>query len=328
MSDHTPETQDEVSDVLSERQLLLQDIGEKLSQARHAKHEPLSKAVRHLKIPINLMQALESGHWESLPDDVYVVGFLRQYSNYLDIDLSNEINHLKNNDYTLTRPLTFPDPPVAPSRRWAWLTGSAFVLLFIIFNIISGNDEAQSPVMVNDAGYVIEQTRTQNTASIENTKAEQSSHDLSNKTGSETKQALTSTSKAIDATAMPPHQQEPKPTTPTASATLGINTSPSHQTQNKKSLHSFRFEAVTAPVWLQLFAPNKAGNGKGRLLKEILLKQAQHATIRQRTESLWITCGNALALRIRVDQKILVKTGKLGNGKKVLRDFHFNLNDY
>jgi len=120
---------------LTGRQLLLQEIGNKLSQSRSDSGKSLEEAVRKLKIRKSHLLALENGNWEQMPDDVYVLGFLRQYSQHLHVDLSDEMHRLKNDQYALTKPLTFPDPPVAPSRRWAWVAGAAFVLLFILFNI-------------------------------------------------------------------------------------------------------------------------------------------------------------------------------------------------
>ncbi|MFQ5344790.1 MAG: helix-turn-helix domain-containing protein, partial [Mariprofundus sp.] len=121
---------------LSPRQMLLQDIGKKLTQAREACQQSVEKPARKLNLQKRHLEALENGNWDDLPDDVYVIGFLRQYSHYLNVDLSDEIHRLKNDQYTLTKPLTFPDPPVAPSRQWAWIAGSAFILLFFAFNLV------------------------------------------------------------------------------------------------------------------------------------------------------------------------------------------------
>jgi hypothetical protein len=123
--------------VQSPRQRLLSEIGQKLLLARETRGEQLSIVVRKLKLREFHLQALESGNWDCLPDDVYALGFLRQYANYLALDLEDEIRRIKNDEYILTRPLTFPDPPVAPSYKWAWIAGTAFVILFVTFNILN-----------------------------------------------------------------------------------------------------------------------------------------------------------------------------------------------
>ncbi len=122
---------------LSPRQKLLSEVGQKLVLAREARGEQLSVVVRALKLREANLKALEEGDWDCLPDDVYALGFLRQYSSYLALDLKEEIQRIKNDQYILTRPLTFPDPPVAPSYTWAWIAGTAFIILFVAFNIIS-----------------------------------------------------------------------------------------------------------------------------------------------------------------------------------------------
>jgi cytoskeletal protein RodZ len=123
--------------VQSPRQHLLTQIGQKLIQAREDRDEQLSVVTRKLRLSKVHLQALEAGNWDDLPDDVYALGFLRQYSRYLALDLDDEIQRIKHDQYILTRPLTFPDLPVAPSNKWAWIAGTAFVVLFVVFNIVN-----------------------------------------------------------------------------------------------------------------------------------------------------------------------------------------------
>jgi len=290
---------------LTARQVLLQEIGRKLSQARETYQEPIEKPARKLKLQKRHLEAMESGNWEAMPDDVYVLGFLRQYSQYLNVDLSDEIHRLKNDQYTLTKPLTFPDPPVAPSRQWAWIAGCAFVLLFIVFNITSGNYISDSDETVALTPAPIE---TENpVATLPDLKpAETVNHD--------------------------PDTIRPETILP-AKETVTISPAPSEsaqtpahpETQDMASKHLFRFDAVGAPVWLQISLPNKNHTGKGRLLKEVLLQPGLHVSINAETNTLWITCGNATALRISVDGNIIAAKGSLGSGKKILRDYPFSI---
>ncbi|RLL53666.1 XRE family transcriptional regulator [Mariprofundus sp. EBB-1] len=339
---NTPEDNEKL---ISPRQLLLQEIATMLVEARTAKQQPISKPVRKLKIPANHLQALESGKWDSLPDDVYVIGFLRQYSKYLGIDLSEQIDRLKNPDYTLTRPLTFPDPPVAPSRLWAWLTGGAFVVLFILFNVLNNDDNQDVHVQADNTPAAPGTAQTINNSddtanaitpsTVNTTGSDAKSNDPATHNVADTATTLASKqiaealkNAAVENTAVKPASKTNKPAS--ASVNAKLKTLPALQQiqpkqQAKTKLHEFRFEAVTAPVWMQIFLPNAAGDGKGRLLKEILLKKGRVSTIRYATETLWITCGNALALRIYVDRKTVVHTGKLGAGKKVLRDYRFDI---
>ncbi len=367
-------TPEDNGNTIAPRQLLLQEMAHKLVEARTEKQEAISRPVRKLKISANHLKALESGNWENLPDDVYVIGFLRQYSKYLGIDLTDEIDRLKNTDYKLTRPLTFPDPPVAPSRMWAWLTGGAFVVLFILFNVINRDDEQEETVVLSTPTPQLQSTAPAQNRTRDNNIARVQTDVV--KTVSEpavatTARAITPVSKVTSAIkaapATPAIKQVAKVDGATVTFTAKTNkpvsaASPTAKQTDKQTIsspprkqvsktppvlnkattaaqqvnrfahptntvrHVFRFEAVTAPIWMQIFLPNKAGDGKGRLLKEMLLKKGHYANIRYATETLWITCGNALALRIKVDRKIMVKTGGLGNGKKVLRDYRFDIN--
>ncbi len=89
--------------------------------------------------------------------------------------------------------------------------------------------------------------------------------------------------------------------------------------------HNVRFQAIKSEVWLQVSAPNKRGTAKGKLLKEVLLKPGHHITLKVTSDSVWITAGNAPALSIKIDDKLVSKSGSLGNGKKVLRNYRVKI---
>jgi len=310
---------------LTGRQALLQEIGDKLSQSRSASGESIEKAVRKLKLRQSHLLALESGHWDNnMPDDIYAMGFLRQYAQYLELDLSDEIHRLKNHQYALTKPLTFPDPPVAPSRRWAWIAGAAFVLLFILFNVTTGNIKTENSDTIKAPDVDVTET-----AGI---KAN------ANAPASDSNEAATGSSQAAiletPATAKRTHAVQVKTKTlATTKRAMGVPRSNpgTAATQNQTAtatMHHFRFEAVGSPVWLQVSRPDASGKGKGKLLKDVLLQPNLHTSIRARTESLWITCGNAPALRISVDGTVIAALGSLGTGKKVLRDYRFTVHGH
>ena len=61
------------------------------------------------------------------------------------------------------------------------------------------------------------------------------------------------------------------------------------------------------------------------MIKEALLKAGHHITIEQPSDSLWITSGNAPALRIDVDGRTLIPAGKLGNGRRVIRNYRVKI---
>ena len=93
----------------SQRQSLINEIGRKLREARELRGETVDSPARMLKLSKSNLLALESGNWDVLPDEVYALGFLRQYSKYLQIDINPELELFKNDQYKLTKPLTFLD---------------------------------------------------------------------------------------------------------------------------------------------------------------------------------------------------------------------------
>ncbi|MFA4817899.1 MAG: RodZ domain-containing protein [Parcubacteria group bacterium] len=61
-------------------------LGEKLGKIRSDRRISLSEASRATKIQVKYLEYLEAGAYEKLPADVYVKGFLRNYSEFLGID--------------------------------------------------------------------------------------------------------------------------------------------------------------------------------------------------------------------------------------------------
>ena len=340
---------------LTGREALLLEIAHKLSQSREASGDSIEEAVRKLKLRKSHIVALESGNWDKMPDDIYVLGFLRQYSQHLNVDLSDEIHRLKHDQYALTKPLTFPDPPVAPSRRWAWIGGIAFLLLFILFNVASENqrgddqDTAESaglPAIIEpalDATPVLQPTdNSKTTAGRAQANRPDSASETFGGTPTPTNPAIISASPAETTISEAPVAEKSSPIKPVIeNITTAETKSPTTQkpttqkqtgtasvpAQTTNKTHHFRFDAVGSPVWLQISRPDPDGDGKGSLLKEVLLQPGVHATIHAQTGSLWITCGNAPALRISVDGTVLATAGSLGTGKKVLRDYRFSIGD-
>lgn len=61
-------------------------LGEKLGKLRSDRRISLSEISRATKIQVKYLEYLEEGAYEKLPADVYVKGFLRNYSEFLGID--------------------------------------------------------------------------------------------------------------------------------------------------------------------------------------------------------------------------------------------------
>ena len=99
----------------SSREELLHELAQCLKKARKASGLNREEIALTLKLRPVYIESLESGDWSQMPGEVYALGFLKQYASYLDVDVSNSIEKLKTGQYKLTKPLTFPDPPIAPN---------------------------------------------------------------------------------------------------------------------------------------------------------------------------------------------------------------------
>jgi len=67
----------------------MKDIGSFLRERREAKGISLIEVEKDLKIRKKYLQALEEGKVNVIPGKTYIVGYLRNYSKYLDIDEEN-----------------------------------------------------------------------------------------------------------------------------------------------------------------------------------------------------------------------------------------------
>jgi len=296
------------------------DLGIKLRTTRENNKISLTDASSHLRIHCAYLQGLENGDWSELPEEVYVMGFLRQYATLLGIDINEEIKALKPSEYRLTKPFTMPDPPIAMSRGWAIAAGTAFLLLLILFNVVDEEKEEITPLQTTQnitAGSQASQQPAPPPSSVPDVKI-----------------AMPPTSVANTRTlAMPPPNvaqtqpviNEKKTSTLPEAAPLEINQiEPATQqaAANAKASftkHRFLLTAKNQDVWLQLHTPN------GTLVKEALLRAGEKLSVISSEAHLLLTSGNPLALRISIDGQLLVKSGTLGKKDTVLRDYLLQL---
>ncbi|OVE76548.1 hypothetical protein BVX98_05655 [bacterium F11] len=65
---------------------IIAGIAKSLNQRRMSKGLSLIEASRSLKIRVPLLKDLEKGNWDQIPGGVYLIGFLRQYAQFLGLD--------------------------------------------------------------------------------------------------------------------------------------------------------------------------------------------------------------------------------------------------
>lgn len=74
---------------------MLQEIGEKLREAREAEGLTIEDVERKTRIRAKFLQALEAGDLEALPTSVQARGFLRNYARYVGLDPDEVIAELE-----------------------------------------------------------------------------------------------------------------------------------------------------------------------------------------------------------------------------------------
>ena len=70
----------------------MESLGEKLKTAREKKGISFDQACRDTKISVRFLEALEKEHFSGIPGETYVVGFLRNYGAYLDLDVQEVLS--------------------------------------------------------------------------------------------------------------------------------------------------------------------------------------------------------------------------------------------
>ncbi len=109
--------------------------GELLKKARESKGEKIHQVADILCIGKNYLQAIEDMNQDSLPEQVYTLGFVRSYANYLGLDPQKTVNKFKLEMFgsAVEEDLTLPEPiesSVLPSVKLLLLCLG--VLLFLI----------------------------------------------------------------------------------------------------------------------------------------------------------------------------------------------------
>lgn len=109
-------------------------VGEILRRARLHYGQSVQDIERALRIRGVQIEAIENGRYEHLPGQVYIVGFIRSYSEYLGLDGEKMIGLYKSQTGRRTeRPeLHFPEaPPETRSYNIWMIAGSAVAVLIV-----------------------------------------------------------------------------------------------------------------------------------------------------------------------------------------------------
>ena len=142
----------------------MESLGEKLKNTRLEKGLSFDQISRETNISIRYLEALETENFAVFPGEPYVLGFLRNYGAYLDLDVQKVI--------ALYRALRIQEQPIpveqllkSPPKLPGFLIPATVILLVLgasgwgIFSLIknSQNNPVQSvPVTRTPAEYIME----------------------------------------------------------------------------------------------------------------------------------------------------------------------------
>lgn len=114
---------------------MMQDIGNLLQTARNQKQIELEQAARETNIARRYLEALETGMYEVFPGEPYIVGFLRNYAEYLGLNPHECVTLYKQAKIQETavppEKLLPPKPFAIP--RGVFITGGVLAVLAVLF---------------------------------------------------------------------------------------------------------------------------------------------------------------------------------------------------
>jgi cytoskeletal protein RodZ len=69
----------------------MESLGVRLKEARNAKGLSIEQISHETNISVRFLEALEAENFEVFPGDPYIIGFLKNYSSYLDLDVQKTL---------------------------------------------------------------------------------------------------------------------------------------------------------------------------------------------------------------------------------------------
>ena len=114
----------------------MESIGRYLKTKREAQGMSLEELSRATRIPVASIERLEGDHFDDLPGEVFVRGFLRAYARAVGAPVDDVLARYTSSrrvSWVTPLPLTAPTDRRAPQRRVG--VAIAFVLLLILFTV-------------------------------------------------------------------------------------------------------------------------------------------------------------------------------------------------
>jgi cytoskeletal protein RodZ len=113
----------------------MESIGQYLRRHREARAMSREEVSRATRIPVASLERLESDHFDDLPGEVFVRGFLRAYARAVAIPVDDVLAR-----YTSSRRIAWVTPlpmtsPIQKTQNRRFGVAIAFVVLLILFTL-------------------------------------------------------------------------------------------------------------------------------------------------------------------------------------------------
>ena len=108
----------------------MKSLGDTLKSAREERGISMDQAIHETNISRNYLEALEKEEFDEFPAEAYLVGFLRNYSDFLGLDSDKVVGQYKN--YKLSEEPTPIEQLVGPPKGAALRKVLPWIVLVII----------------------------------------------------------------------------------------------------------------------------------------------------------------------------------------------------
>ncbi|MDQ6962881.1 MAG: helix-turn-helix domain-containing protein [Mariprofundaceae bacterium] len=324
--DKAPENEAKIAE-----QSIAQKIGVRLQEARASQNVDMATIANRLRLQHVYLEALERGDWEALPDQVYALGFLRQYADALRIDVSQEIDLLKTGVFVLKPAHTISDPGTVLGSTWFRWGFIVFLIAFVIINVVyfSKKTPFQLDVesLTSTAVEVIPDLMTTPVLEESTNTITQSEADISSFATEEVvadvvpdpiEEAQLQAQVALNEQALLDQYAQQNVETVATILHTGLNVSAplelvAEESKVNQSLHQYQFSAEGQDVWVEISNPSK------QILLSVLIPSGTTKVVQHRSPFLYLTSGNIFALSVRLDDILILSAGELGKSGQVVR---------
>jgi cytoskeletal protein RodZ len=116
----------------------MESIGTHLKKARDSRRMSLAEVARVTRIPLPTLESIESDHFDDLPGEVFVRGFLKSFAQAVHLvpeDVLARYTSSRRIAYVTPLPVTAPMTAAQEGRGRRFGVAIAFVLLLILFTL-------------------------------------------------------------------------------------------------------------------------------------------------------------------------------------------------